>query len=159
MRTKKENMENHKVISFVGKLIETRFIPFGETYAQELEVKSGKETQKLIFPFVKPHEIKKGEERRWNAIEKERQIVSYSIATPEKKEKEKSSLLKKFWSDAITCKITLDYDGKGNKIEWEKKGFIPYERKAERVKYLEVVQEGLDVSFFTSKITQNQTKK
>jgi len=154
MRTKKENIENHKVISFVGKLIETRFIPFGETYAQELEVKSGKETQKLIFPFVKPHEIKKGEERRWNAIEKERQIVSYSIATPEKMEKEKSSLLKKFWSDAISCKITLDYDGKGNKIEWEKKGFIPYERKAERVKYLEVIQEGLDVSFITTKVVK-----
>ena len=87
-------------------------------------------------------------------IEKERQIVSYSIATPEKMEKKKSSFLKKFWSDAISCKITLDYDGKGSTIEWEKKGFIPYERKAERVKYLEVVQEGLDVSFISTKIVK-----
>jgi hypothetical protein len=156
MRTKKENIENYKVVSFMGKLIETRFIPFGETYAQELEVKSGKELYKLIFPFVKPHEIKKGEERRWIAIERERQIVSYVIAQPEQMDKRKSGLLKKFWSDAISCKIILDYDGKGNTIEWEKKGFIPYERKAERMKYLEIVQEGLDLSFFTTKVIKKQ---
>ena len=159
MRTKKEDIEKHKVISFIGQLVDTKFIPFGEgTYAQELEVKSGKEKIKMIFPFVKSHEFKKGEERRWNAIEKETQVVSYSIAQPDPTDKSKTQKVKQFWKEAKETTIILKFDG-GHTIDWKRNGFIPYERKATRVKYLEIVMEGLDLSFFTTKITQPQNKK
>lgn len=154
MRTKKEDIERHKVISFVGQLVETRFIPFGDgSYAQELEIKTGKEKVKMIFPFVKSHEFKKGEERRWNAIEKETQVVSYSLFQPDPNDKAKSQKVKQMWKEAKETKITLKFDGQ-HTIEFTRNNFIPYERKATRIKYLEVVMEGLDVSFFTTKISK-----
>lgn len=154
MRTKKEDVERHKIISVLGHLIETRFIPFADgTYAQELEVKTGKERIKMIFPFVKPHQFVKGEERRWNVIEKETVNVSYSIFQPDPNDKAKSQAVKALWKGAIETKISLIIKG-AHSIEFSRKGFVPYERKAVRIKYYEIIGEGLDLSFFTTKVSK-----
>ena len=157
MRTKKQELHNQKVVSFVGKLVETRFVPFADSYAQELEVKSAKATYKLIFPFVKPHEFKVGEERRWFVVEKETVVVSYSVAKPDNLDESKISKLKKFWADSRETTIKMKLDN-NHTFEWTCLNFIPYVRKAKRVTYFEIINEKLDASFFTDKVKQKPKK-
>jgi hypothetical protein len=147
--TKKERLD-FPLRVFNGKLLKVEAsIISGNTW-QLLTVKEGTRVMEIVFPFTQSAPYKIGEERIWTVAEKTRNEVSYVIAQPEQMDKKKSAILKKFWSDAISCKITLDYDGKGSTIEWEKKGFIPYEKKTKKVKYYEVVNESLDLSFFTT---------
>lgn len=154
MRAKKEDIDNYKFTSFIGKLVQTRFIPFSNgTYAQELDVKSGNEIIKMIFPFVKPHPFIPGENRRWNAIEKETLIVSYDVFQPEPENRAKSQKVRQLWKTAKLVSIELKFDGE-HTMTFTRNNFVPYERKSARIKYLEIVVGDLDFSFFTTKIVK-----
>jgi len=157
-KKKTEKSKNPKlefpVRAFNGKLQKIEPTLVDGNYFQLLTVKEGARIQQIVFPFTQtaPYEI--GEERIWTVLEKSKNVVSYVIAQPDTMDKKQSSILKKFWGEAISCKITLDYDGKGNTIEWEKKKFVPYEKKVERVKYYEIINESLDLTFFTTQKTE-----
>jgi hypothetical protein len=151
MRTKKEEIKNQIVRSFVGQLIETKFVSFGDTYAQELTIKSGNQKIKAIYPFVKVHSFKENEILRWNVLEKSRIEVFYQVLNPEPENKKKVASMKKIWKDVSSVKITLDFDG-GHSLEFSKNKIIPYERKAKRVQYFELVQMELPIEFWTTKI-------
>lgn len=153
MKAKKEELLNkNTILSFVGIVTGVNLTYFGEKGVQELFIKKGRERLKILN-FDLTNDISASSiERRFNAIEKETNEVSFEIFDPVPELKRSDKDLREFWMGGVNDgkRISMEFETKDpshNKIEVKCQRFIPYLKKVKRVKYYELMNSSKEKGF------------
>lgn len=144
MKAKKEELQNNNtILSFVGIVTGVNLTSFGEKGVQELFIKKGRERLRILNFDLTNGISASSVERRFTAIERETNEVSFEIFDPMPELKRSDKDLREFWMGGVNDgkRVSIEFETKDpnhNKIEVKCQRFIPYLKKVKRVKYYEL---------------------